>query len=79
MTGCPVSVAEHVLALVKLGGLKNPYFDPGEVFSFTSAYLSSRTRNAIARLFGKPYNVPGFDGRGEASRMPMDAPGGSSR
>jgi uncharacterized protein (DUF362 family) len=79
MTGCPVSVAEHVLALVKLGGLKNPYFDPGEVFSFTSAYLSFRTRNAIARLFGKPYNVPGFEGRGEASRMPMDEPSGNGR
>jgi hypothetical protein len=72
MTGCPVSVAEHVLALVKLGGLKNPYFDPGEVFSFTSAYLSFRTRNAIARLFGKAYNLPGFEERGEASRMPFD-------
>ncbi len=72
MTGCPVSVAEHVLALVKLGGLKNPYFDPREIFGFTSAYLSSRTRNAIARLFGRAYNVPGFDGRGDASLMPFE-------
>jgi hypothetical protein len=72
MTGCPVSVAEHVLALVKLGGLRNPYFDPTEVFGFTSAYISQRTRSAIARLFGKPYNVPGFDERGEASVMPFE-------
>jgi hypothetical protein len=71
MTGCPVSVAEHVLALVKLGKLKNPYFDPVEIFAFTSAYVSQRTRNIIQRLFGKSYNVPGFDHRGEASRMPF--------
>ena len=71
VTGCPVSVAEHVLALVRLGGLKNPYFDPNEIFRFTSAYLSTRTRNAIARLFGRPYNALSFDGRGDASQMPL--------
>lgn len=77
MTGCPVSVAEHVLALVKLGGLKNPYFDPVEIFAFTSAYVSQRTRNIIQRLFGKSYNVPGFDERGEASRMPFEGESGA--
>src|SRR5690606_6173697 len=53
LRGCPVSVAENVLALVKLGRLKNPIFDARESIPFTNAYLSWRTRTAIHRLFGK--------------------------
>lgn len=51
--GCPVSVAEQVLMLVKMGKLKNPYFDPREAIPFTSCYLSWRTRQLIQRIFGR--------------------------
>lgn len=54
LRGCPVSVAEQVLMLVKLGGLKNPYLDPKQALSFTSCYLSWRTRQLIQRLLGRP-------------------------
>ncbi len=64
--GCPVSVAEQVLTLVKLGKLRNPYFDPTQAVPFTSCYLSWRTRTLIQRLFGQPYNVAGPTHRGAA-------------
>jgi uncharacterized protein (DUF362 family) len=64
--GCPVSVAEQVLALVKLGGLKNPYLDPKEAVGFTGCYLSWRTRKAFKQLFGMQYNEPGPAERGKA-------------
>jgi len=64
--GCPVSVAEQVLVLVKLGGLKNPYFDPGQVISFNHAYFSWRTRTAMKKIFGQPYNKVGPSHRGRA-------------
>jgi len=57
--GCPVSVAEQILALSSLCGLKNPYLDASNVVNFTSSYLSWRTRSTIKRLGGQPYNVPG--------------------
>lgn len=66
LPGCPTSVAEQVLALVQLGGLDNPYFDPDVAIDFTSAYLSTKTRNTLARLRGTPYNVPGPTERGAA-------------
>lgn len=56
LLGCPVSVAEQVLLLVKLGKLKNPYFEPSEVVNFSNCYFSSKTKMAIERLTGKPYN-----------------------
>ena len=52
--GCPVSVAEQVLLLVRLGGLKNPYLDPQQALSFTSCYLSWRARQLLRRAFGQP-------------------------
>lgn len=64
--GCPVSVAEQVLVLIKLGHLKNPYFDPKMAAGFTLSYLSWRTRTAIARILGTPYQKPGAVERGEA-------------
>ena len=73
LPGCPVSVAEQILALVHLGGLDNPYFDLSVALDFTSAYLSMRTRNSIARLRGQLYNVPGFTERG-ASRPIQNQP-----
>lgn len=68
LAGCPVSVAEQVLALVKVGGLNDPYRDPGESLRFTSCYLSAKTRSAVHRLFGEPYNKPGYAEAGEARR-----------
>jgi uncharacterized protein (DUF362 family) len=67
MPGCPVSVAEQALMLVNIGRLKNPYFDPKQSTVFTSCYLSWRTRQAINRILGQPYNVPGFNERGDAA------------
>ena len=66
LPGCPVSVAEQVLALVHIAGLKNPYLDPSQVAPFTNCYLSSRTRTLMKRLAGQPYNVPGVVQRGAA-------------
>jgi hypothetical protein len=65
--GCPVSVAEQILALAKLGNLKNPFVDPAETGRFTSAYFSWRTQTAIARLRGTPYQRPGEAARGKAA------------
>jgi len=58
VSGCPVSVAEQVLTLVNLGGLKNPYFEPRQAVSFTSSYLSWRGRTVLQRLAGEPYQRP---------------------
>lgn len=66
LEGCPVSVAEQVLALVALGGLKNPYFDGRNLVQFNKAYLQWRAHNAMDRLKGKPYQVAGTTERGEA-------------
>lgn len=63
--GCPVSVAEQVLLLVGLGGLKNPYFDRELMLPFNYCYLSWRTRSALNQLFGKPYQIPGPVKRGD--------------
>lgn len=73
IAGCPVSVAEQVLALVELGDLKNPYFDMRQVPSFVSAYLSTGTRNALQRLLGRRYNRPGPAVRG-AARPALELP-----
>jgi hypothetical protein len=73
LTGCPVSVAEQVLLLVKQGSLKNPYFDPAEAIPFTSCYLSSRTRSMFDRILGKPYQQEGPVERG-ASRPQQNLP-----
>jgi uncharacterized protein (DUF362 family) len=64
--GCPVSVAEQVLALVFLTGCKNPFFVPGESARFNKAYLSWKAVTAFKRLMGTPYQKPGEGERGEA-------------
>ena len=46
--------AEQVLMLVKLGKLKNPYFDLKEAIPFTSCYLTWRTRQLINLIMGQP-------------------------
>ena len=55
LEGCPVSVAEQVLALVNLGGLKNPYTNRENMLSFGRAYLGWKTRVALNRLQRKRY------------------------
>ena len=79
MAGCPVSVAEQLLALIKLGKLRNPFWDPKQALPYTNAYLSWRTRQAIARLGGKPYNKPGATARGAARPEQSLPPAGTSR
>ncbi len=66
IAGCPVSVAEQVLLLIKLGKLKNPYFDPGDAITFTNCYFKTRTQNMISRLRGKAYQEAGPTHRGDA-------------
>lgn len=66
LEGCPVSVAEQVLALVYAGGLQNPYLDPSTAIKFSSCYLSWRTRSALNRLVGRPYQVNGPTHRGDS-------------
>ncbi len=66
LEGCPVSVAEQVLALVELGGTKNPYFDMKQAAGFNKAYLTWRLVTAVKRLFGKRYQEKGAAQRGEA-------------
>src|SRR5262249_30865546 len=59
MTGCPVSVAEQVLALVELGGTKNPYFDGAEAVGFNKAYLTWRLVTGVKRILGQRYQQSG--------------------
>jgi hypothetical protein len=66
LEGCPVSVAEQVLAIVELGGTKNPYLSSTEAIGFNKAYLTWRLVTAVKRLFGKKYQVPGAAVRGHA-------------
>jgi hypothetical protein len=65
--GCPVSVAEQVLLLVKLGKLKSPYFDRSQTIPFTNCYLSSRTQRALRALRRESYNIVGAADRGDAA------------
>jgi uncharacterized protein (DUF362 family) len=66
LEGCPVSVAEQVLALVQLAKTKNPYFAANEVIDFNRAYLGWRAVTAFKRLMGEPYQRRGACPRGEA-------------
>ncbi|GAC1352498.1 MAG: hypothetical protein NVS3B20_07440 [Polyangiales bacterium] len=65
LEGCPVSVAEQVLALVSLSGAKNPYFDGGQVIGFNKNYLAWRATMVGKRLRGIPYQVNGPTTRGD--------------
>ena len=73
LTGCPVSVAEQVLALAFLSGAKNPYFDKTEIVKFNKAYLAWRAANAGRRLRGKPYQVAGPTERGDGAPVISEA------
>jgi uncharacterized protein (DUF362 family) len=70
LEGCPVSVAEQVLLLVYLGGLKNPYFDGENMLQFNKAYLQWRSSAAISRIKGVPYQKHGPCHRGAAEPHP---------
>lgn len=67
LEGCPVSVAEQVLTLVTLGGLKNPYFDGKNVLGFNRAYLEWKAKTATQRLRGIPYQKHGPAARGHGA------------
>lgn len=67
LEGCPVSVAEQVLALVSLGKTKNPYLAPEQIVQFNKAYLAWRGTTAAKRLAGEPYQVHGPCARGDAA------------
>ena len=67
LPGCPVSVAEQVLALASLGGAKNPYFSPAQVVDFNRSYFAWRASTALSRLLGKPYQKHGPTERGHAA------------
>ncbi|ACY16015.1 DUF362 domain-containing protein [Haliangium ochraceum] len=68
LEGCPVSVAEQVLALVGLSDIKNPYMAPEQIVKFNRGYLGWRARSMVNRLMGKRYQRHGgFAERGEAA------------
>ena len=68
LEGCPVSVAEQVLALVAVSDVKNPYLDPSNIMGFGRAYLGWKSRVALNRLQRKRYQKDGaFAERGAAA------------
>jgi hypothetical protein len=64
--GCPVSVAEHVLFLVELGGTENPYKNKESAWQFARHYLTWKGVTAAKRMVGEPYQKGGPCRRGEA-------------
>jgi uncharacterized protein (DUF362 family) len=78
LSGCPVSVAEQVLALVEHGGLPNPYLDLEVAPRFISTYFSWRTRTLLQRLVGRAYNQPGPAERGLARPQQNLPPSGAA-
>jgi uncharacterized protein (DUF362 family) len=71
--GCPVSVAEHVLFLVELGGTANPYMNKESMWQFGRHYLMWKGVTAAKRMVGESYQKPGPCHRGEA-RPEVEAP-----
>jgi uncharacterized protein (DUF362 family) len=67
LEGCPVSVAEQVLALVSLSGVNNPYLQPDQIMRFNKGYIAWRGQQAMKRLGGTPYQIKGAASRGEAA------------
>jgi uncharacterized protein (DUF362 family) len=68
LEGCPVSVAEQVLALVTIGGLKNPYYQPRNMVTFGRAYFGWKARVTLNKLQRKTYQKNGaFPERGQAA------------
>lgn len=75
MEGCPVSVAEQVLLLVKLGKLNNPYFDMEQAAPFVSSYFGWRMHELMRRMLRMPYQLPGETVRGAARPIQNLPPG----
>jgi uncharacterized protein (DUF362 family) len=73
LEGCPVSVAEQVLALVHLASTKNPYFSGPEVIRFNQAYFAWKAATLAKRAKGTPYQIQGEAPRGEA-KPEVEAP-----
>jgi hypothetical protein len=68
LEGCPVSVSEQVLALVTIGHLNNPFFDPSMAATFARGYLGWKSRVLLNKLQRKSYQKPGaFPERGQAA------------
>lgn len=67
LEGCPVSVAEQVLLIVTLAGLKNPYFDPDQAVGFNKAYFTWRASVLAKRVRGVPYQKHGPAQRGDGA------------
>jgi len=67
LSGCPVSVAEQILAVVQLSDIKNPYLDPVHALPFQRSYLAWRAQTTANRLRGHPYQQPGPCARGQAA------------
>ncbi len=68
LEGCPVSVAEQVLALVGMSTVKNPYYDAGNMLTFGRAYLGWKARVTLNKLQNKRYQQNGtFTQRGQAA------------
>ncbi|MFO0755165.1 MAG: DUF362 domain-containing protein [Byssovorax sp.] len=77
LEGCPVSVAEQVLALVALAKTNNPYLAADEVARFSLGYAAWRGATLAKRVRGVPYQIPGPCHRGEAAPdVAAPAPGG---
>ncbi len=67
LRGCPVSVAEQVMALSVVGGVNNPIFSKEESGPFTIAYAGWRLRTLGHRLLGQAYQKCGPCHRGQAA------------
>src|SRR5689334_1667543 len=68
LEGCPVSVAEQVLTLVSIAGVKNPYLDPSQIVGFGRAYLGWKARVTLNKLQRRRYQQNGtFANRGQAA------------
>ena len=68
LEGCPVSVAEQVLTLVSIAGVKNPYLDPSQIVGFGRAYLGWKARVTLNKLQKRRYQQNGaFADRGRAA------------
>ncbi len=67
LTGCPVSVAEQVLALVSISGTNNPYLQPSLLLQFNKGYLGWKGTMLAKQIVGKPYQIHGPCPRGQAA------------
>ena len=72
-TGCPVSVAEQALYITRLGGTKNPYFEPMVALRFNLSYIMWRLVSGFKRLIGRRYQIRALP-ESERGRAPHGSP-----